>query len=184
MASQVSPIKRLEESLSFRHTHPSETISRNYRQKNTPKLILQGTDTKTKQRYHTENYMPTSLMNIVAKILNKIQQTESNNTLKGSYTMIKWDLSRDARIFLFKFFAGVQMIDTVVIVSSGQEKDSAIHIHVSIPPQTPLHSGCHIILSRVPLYAESTKKPIGKDPDAGRDWGQEEKGTTEDEMAG
>ena len=25
---------------------------------------------------------------------------------------------------------------------------------------------------------------IGKDPDPGRDWGQEEKGTTEDEMAG
>ena len=25
---------------------------------------------------------------------------------------------------------------------------------------------------------------IVKDPDAGRDWGQEEKGTTEDEMAG
>ena len=25
---------------------------------------------------------------------------------------------------------------------------------------------------------------IGKDPDAGRDWGQEEKGTTEDELAG
>ena len=25
---------------------------------------------------------------------------------------------------------------------------------------------------------------IGKDPDAGRDWGQVEKGTTEDEMAG
>ena len=24
----------------------------------------------------------------------------------------------------------------------------------------------------------------GKDPDAGRDWGQEEKGTTEDKMAG
>ena len=24
----------------------------------------------------------------------------------------------------------------------------------------------------------------GKDPDAGRDWGQEEEGTTEDEMAG
>jgi len=27
-------------------------------------------------------------------------------------------------------------------------------------------------------------KTIGKDSDAGRDWGQEEKGTTEDEMAG
>ena len=25
---------------------------------------------------------------------------------------------------------------------------------------------------------------IGEDPDVGRDWGQEEKGTTEDEMAG
>ena len=25
---------------------------------------------------------------------------------------------------------------------------------------------------------------VGKDPDAGRDWGQEETGTTEDEMAG
>ena len=25
---------------------------------------------------------------------------------------------------------------------------------------------------------------IGKDPDAGRDWGQEEKGTTEDDMPG
>ena len=25
---------------------------------------------------------------------------------------------------------------------------------------------------------------IGKDPHAGRDWGQEKKGTTEDEMAG
>ena len=25
---------------------------------------------------------------------------------------------------------------------------------------------------------------IGKDPDAGRDWGQEEKGTTEEEMVG
>ena len=28
------------------------------------------------------------------------------------------------------------------------------------------------------------EKIIGKDPDAGRDWGQEEKGMTEDEMAG
>ena len=33
-----------------------------------------------------------------------------------------------------------------------------------------------------PPYAKSWL--IGKDPDVGRDWGQEEKGTTEDEMAG
>ena len=31
------------------------------------------------------------------------------------------------------------------------------------------------------LYLKSSF--IGKDPDAGKDWGQEEKGTTEDEMA-
>ena len=29
-----------------------------------------------------------------------------------------------------------------------------------------------------------TNTQAGKDSDAGRDWGQEEKGTTEDEMAG
>ena len=33
-----------------------------------------------------------------------------------------------------------------------------------------------------PPHAKS--RPIGKDSDAGRDWGQEEKGMTEDEMAG
>ena len=33
-----------------------------------------------------------------------------------------------------------------------------------------------------PLDAKS--QLVGKDPDAGRDWGQEEKGMTEDEMAG
>ena len=33
-----------------------------------------------------------------------------------------------------------------------------------------------------PLHAKGWL--IGKDPDAGRDWGQEEKGMTEEEMAG
>ena len=33
-------------------------------------------------------------------------------------------------------------------------------------------------------HAKSWKRLIGKDSDAGRDWRQEEKGTTEDEMAG
>ena len=33
-----------------------------------------------------------------------------------------------------------------------------------------------------PPYAKS--RLIGKDPDAGKDWGQEEEGTTEDEMVG
>ena len=33
-------------------------------------------------------------------------------------------------------------------------------------------------------YFGHLMRRIGKDSDAGRDWGQEEKGTTEDEMAG
>ena len=35
-----------------------------------------------------------------------------------------------------------------------------------------------------PTQSSSCPQVIGKDSDAGRDWGQEEKGTTEDEMAG
>ena len=36
--------------------------------------------------------------------------------------------------------------------------------------------------AETPPHAKSLL--IGKDSDSGRDWGQEEKGTTEDEMAG
>ena len=32
--------------------------------------------------------------------------------------------------------------------------------------------------------SDANSQLTGKDSDAGRDWGQEEKGTTEDEMAG
>ena len=36
----------------------------------------------------------------------------------------------------------------------------------------------------VPWPPHEKNRLIGKDSDAGRDWGQEEKGTTEDEMVG
>ena len=40
--------------------------------------------------------------------------------------------------------------------------------------------------AETPIYWPPDEKSwlIGKDPDAGRDWGQEKKGTIEDEMAG
>ena len=35
------------------------------------------------------------------------------------------------------------------------------------------------------LWPPDGRSPLtGKDPDAGKDWGQDEKGTTEDEMTG
>ena len=36
----------------------------------------------------------------------------------------------------------------------------------------------------VPWPSDANRKLTGKDPDAGKDWGQEEKGATEDEMVG
>ena len=43
-------------------------------------------------------------------------------------------------IYNFLFCIGVQLINNVVIVSGEQWRDSAISIHVSIFPQTPLPS--------------------------------------------
>ena len=42
----------------------------------------------------------------------------------------------------------------VVIVSGKQQRDSGIHIHVSISPKLPSHPGCHITWSRVPLAVQ------------------------------
>ena len=49
----------------------------------------------------------------------------------------------------------------------------------------PVHSKDQpwVFIGRTDAKAE-TSVLIGKDPDAGRDWGLEEKGTAEDEMAG
>ena len=38
-------------------------------------------------------------MNIGAKILDKYEQTKSNNTVKGLYTTINWNLSQGCKDF-------------------------------------------------------------------------------------
>ena len=43
---------------------------------------------------------------------------------------------------------------------------------------------CHYEYNYWDAFFFYTNVIIGKDSDAGRDWGQEEKGMTEDEMAG
>ena len=47
-------------------------------------------------------------------------------------------------------------INNVVIVSSAQQRNSAIHIHVSILPKLPSHSGCHMTLSIVPCASTAS----------------------------
>ena len=41
-------------------------------------------------------------------------------------------------------------ISSVVTVSSGQQRDSATHMHIFILSKPPCHLGCHRTLSRVP----------------------------------
>ena len=61
-----------------------------------------------------------------------------------------------------------------------------------IQPVHPKGDQCWMFIGRTDVGAETSilwppdvkSWLIGKDPDAGRDWGQEEKGTTEDEMVG
>ena len=48
-----------------------------------------------KKKKKKENFRAISQMKIDAKILNKILTNQFNNTLKRSYTMIKWDLSQE-----------------------------------------------------------------------------------------
>ena len=60
-------------------------------------------------------------------------------------------------------------------------------------PVNPKGNQSWIFIGKADAEADDTLIPwppdvknwlIGKDPDAGKDWGQEEKGTTEDEMVG
>ena len=79
-------------------------LLKNCRGRKTSKLIPRGhhhSDTKNKDMTKKENSSPISLMNIEAKIFNKMLKTEFYNTLKRSHIKIKWFDPRDARILQY-----------------------------------------------------------------------------------
>ena len=71
-------------------------------------------------------------------ILNKIRVEESGVLCSG--VMYNQLFRFRANFLNFLLCIGVQPIPRVVIVSDKQGRDSAVHIHVSILPQTPLPS--------------------------------------------
>ena len=84
-----------------------------------------------------------------------------------------------------------QRIDAFWIVLIGNTLESPMDCK-EIQPVNPKGDQSWVFIGRTDAEAET---PVlwpphvkswlfGKDPDAGRDWGQEEKGKTEDEMAG
>ena len=83
-----------------------------------------------------------------------------------------------------------QKIDAFWIVVLEKTLESLLDCK-EIQPVHPEGDKFWVFIGRIDAEAEtpilwpSDEKSwlVGKDPDAGRDWGQEEKGTTEDEMA-
>ena len=88
------------------NTYLAQTLPKNSREKKALKLILRGhhhPNTKSRQRYHQKGKLQASITDEYRRKKFKILEAQSNNTLKRSYTMIKWDLSqgcKDASVYM------------------------------------------------------------------------------------
>ena len=95
----------------------------------------------------------------------------------------------DGRVGLWRKLSTKELI----LLNCGVGEDSCESIGLQeIQPVHPKGELSWVFIGRTDAEAETPilwpphvkSWLIGKDPDAGRDWGQEEKGTTEDEMVG
>ena len=82
--------------------------------------------------------------------------------------------------------------EELMLLNCGVGEDSGESLGLQGDPNSPFWRSVLGVLWKEDAKAETTvlwpphakSWLIGKDSDAGRDWGQEEKGTTEDEMVG
>jgi hypothetical protein len=84
-----------------------------------PELHSSPKRTRTQQK--TENYRPISLMNLDAKVLNKIWQIDVNNISKRSYTMIQLVSPKDAGMV-----QQMQIINVVQYINRSKDKNHSI----------------------------------------------------------
>ena len=86
---------------------------------------------------------------VVSVLVEMMASSTKNRNIKNNFQFINnykvenqgtvaKNLTKSFFFFTFLFCTGVQLINNVVIVSGEQQRGSAIHIHVSILPQTSL----------------------------------------------
>ena len=68
---------------------------------------------------------------------------------------IKLLLKREALIYIFKTFIGVELLYNVVLVSTVQQSESTLQIHIFSLFVLPSHLGHHRALNRVPCAIQS-----------------------------
>ena len=130
-------------------------------------------------------------------------RTGSNGEFQASFFIVCFHPHQEALSFFFTLcrYSGIICISEVVDIHPRKLDSSWCFIQPDIlcdvdckkiQPVHPKGDQSWVFIGRTdaeaetPIFWPSDAKNwlIGKDPDAGRDWGQEEKGTPEEEMAG